>query len=136
MAAAAWGSTNVTVDCDIAFATDGDNIEVLAKALRQQNGRPVRGGGPDAVDPKLIAASPFLHLDSDVGLSDLIGRLPGVGAFDILHANAEERIIGSTVVRVAALDHIIAMKEAAGRVRDLLHLTELKAIRDDLNQDG
>ena len=35
-------------------------------------------------------------------------------------------------VRVASLDHLIAMKEATGRTKDKLHATELRVISDEL----
>ena len=40
--------------------------------------------------------------------------------------------IHGQAVRVASIDHLIAMKEAAGRPQDKLHAMELRTISDEL----
>ena len=37
-------------------------------------------------------------------------------------------------IRVASLDHVIAMKEASGRPRDLLMASEYRVISDELRR--
>jgi hypothetical protein len=46
--------------------------------------------------------------------------------------------VEGVLIRVASLDHLIAMKEAAGRTKDKLMATEYRAISDELRapRDG
>ena len=48
--------------------------------------------------------------------------------------SSEELLIEGVRIRVASLDHVIAMKEASGRPRDLLMASEYRVISDELRR--
>ena len=51
-------------------------------------------------------------------------------AFAELLRDAVAKDLGGTVVRIAGIDHLIVMKQAAGRARDLDDIDKLRQIRD------
>jgi hypothetical protein len=133
MALVVHGGHNLTFDADIAFSTDGVNVDRLVEALAQVNARMKRGGAP--VDAQMIRAAPFLHLDSDVGLLDLVPNPPGM-PFDQLHERALKLTVGGEEVFVASLKDIKLMKIAAGRPQDLFHLAEIMTIEQAQREDA
>jgi predicted nucleotidyltransferase len=53
----------------------------------------------------------------------------GSKGYEQLLAGSIEAVIDGTAVRVAGIDDLIAMKKAAGRPKDRLHLEELYAVK-------
>lgn len=52
-------------------------------------------------------------------------------AFTSLFHDAESKVIDGIPVRVASIEHLIEMKQAAGRPRDLDDIAKLRQIRDE-----
>lgn len=74
-----------------------------------------------------VRGSSYITLD----LSDPAGAPP----YAALRAEAgEELVVEGVRIRVASLDHLIAMKEAAGRPKDLLMASEYRVISDELRR--
>jgi len=65
---------------------------------------------------------------TDAGDLDVLGQLSGIESFESLHANAVQMELFGLQVRVASLADLIAMKRAAGRPKDQLHLQELERL--------
>lgn len=129
MAMVAHGANYLTNYCDVAFATDAENEELLCQALRQLDARLSRGGG--LVDHTMLAA-PFLHLNSEAGPLDIIRRPTGIDSFDGLFERSVLVTVDGVVFRIASLDDLIAMKTDTHRDKDKLHLIELKALKNRL----
>jgi hypothetical protein len=51
--------------------------------------------------------------------------------FADLLAGSVVAVVGSTPVRIASIEHLIAMKESAGRDRDAADIDALRQLRDD-----
>lgn len=66
------------------------------------------------------------------GAVDILGETSGAPSYAELRRASTEQVISNHRVRVASIDHLIAMKEAAGRTKDKLHATELRVISDEL----
>ncbi len=74
-----------------------------------------------------------LHLETDLGLLDLVAHVPSVGTyFDVLK-NAEEIELYGKPAFVISLDDLIISKKSLGRHRDLMVVEELEAVKKEKN---
>lgn len=125
------GSSHLTDDLDVVYARDEANLETLARALAIF--RPRLRGAPEDLpfrwDARTLRAGLNFTLVTDLGSLDLLGHAPGAPAFEVLDAGAVRLDVGSMVVPVASLDDLIAMKRAANRPKDQVHLLELEALK-------
>ena len=131
IAAIAHGSPQYTRDLDIVFATTDQNLARLSRAL-QDLGAKLRGvidDVPFVPDERTLQHVRLLTLDTEEGPLDVMVQPDGSKGYDQLRAGSIEAIVGGTVVRVAGLDDLIAMKRASGRPKDRVHVEELEAIK-------
>jgi hypothetical protein len=135
LAGIARGSSYPSYDVDIAYAGDDDNLEHLAAALREL-GATLRGAPADLpfqLDARTLRASAHLTFSTPFGSLDILNDPDGAPQYDRLKAAAGEPVtIEGERVRVASLDHLIAMKEASGRPKDKLMATEYRTLSDEL----
>lgn len=78
----------------------------------------------------------FLNLKTDVGEIDILPLPAGIDSFEGLWERSVEMDLGGFMVRVASLEDLAAMKRAANRPKDQLHLMEIAALirlRDEEN---
>lgn len=139
LAAKAHGSPTLTVDIDICYARDRDNLERLAAVLGEM-GTVLRGAPPDLPfhpDRRTLERGDSFTFTTDFGDLDILGTPSGTTGFAELDANAEEADLGEhLVVRIASLDDLIRMKRAAGRQKDRIELEVLGALRDEIDRSG
>ncbi len=135
LAMRAQGSAHITDDFDICYRRTPENISALAQALASLH--PYLRGAPPGLPFRLDAATLQAGLNfilvTDLGDLDLLGEVSGIGTFDQVSTQAEERTMFNLKVRVLTLDGLIVSKRAAGRAKDrnhLLELEELVKIRD------
>jgi hypothetical protein len=137
MAGAARGSAFITLDVDVACDRSEANLERLAEALRELEAT-LRGappGLPFVLDARTLSAGANFTFDTRFGPLDILSDPPGAPAYATLREQAgEELLVEGISIRVASLDHLIAMKEAAGRPRDLLAASEYRVISDELRR--
>jgi hypothetical protein len=125
------GSPRNTKDLDITFATDDANLDALGQVLLSVNGR-LRGVEepvPFVPDGRTLRNISLLTLVTDLGWLDLLVDPPGGPPYAELRADAMDVDIGGATIKVANIDHLIAMKKAAGRLRDLADIDELEEIK-------
>lgn len=125
------GSSRLTLDLDICYARDPENLGRLAAALAPY--RPRLRGAPAELpflwDERTLASGLNFTLTTDLGDLDILGEIPGVGAYAQVAARASELLVGGSRVRIMDLDGLERSKRAAGRAKDLLDLAEIAEIR-------
>ncbi len=122
------GSAHITDDIDFGVARDTQNLETLVEALAPYH--PSLRGAPPGLpffwDVRTLKNIMNITLQTDLGSVDLFGELAGSGSFEQLWDSAAILELNGLSVRVASIPMLIAMKRAARRPKDLLHLMELE----------
>lgn len=135
LAGMARGSSYPSYDLDLAYARDSENLERLAATLREL-GATLRGapaGLPFQLDAKALSEGANFTFDTRFGPLDILGEPAGAPPYERLREGTGKRLlIEDEPVAVASLDHLIAMKEAAGRPKDKLMATEYRVLSDEL----
>jgi hypothetical protein len=134
----AHGVIRPSKDLDIVPDPDSANLERLAKLLTAIDARHVGLGdfSPDEFPfdptrPEDLRAGANFRLETRLGDLDVMQWVPGIDADPAYEALAMASIQGELdgiPLRVCGREHLIAMKRAAGRPRDLDDLQRLGAI--------
>lgn len=126
----AWGVVRGTKDVDVVIATDPDNVERVAEVAVDAGGRVHQGEallGTTLSVAAALASGEQVAIETDLGRLDVVQGLDGVPAFEDLRSRATEaEILGSTVW-ICSREDLRAMKQAAGRTRDLADVEDLDA---------
>ncbi|HEX2393612.1 MAG TPA: helix-turn-helix domain-containing protein [Solirubrobacterales bacterium] len=136
---AGWvhGSAYPTYDLDVAYARDRGNLQRLAAALVELKAR-WRGGPPDLpieLDAAMLYNGANFTFTTPFGHFDVLGELSGVRDYDDLRREARIESYDGLEIRVASIDHLIAMKRAANRVKDRLMVLEYKELANRVRPD-
>lgn len=129
----AHGSNYPTYDLDVAYARDHANVVRLVAAL-EEIGVKLRGGPEDLpfqLDPRTIENGANFTFVTRFGDFDVLAEPGAIRSYDELKAAAETKTIFGFDVKVASIDHLIAMKRAAARAKDRLMLEEYIVIADE-----
>jgi hypothetical protein len=125
------GSSRVTIDLDVCYARDRENLRRLASALAPF--RPRLRGAPAELpflwDERTLASGLNFTLATDLGDVDIMGEVPGVGGFREVEAGASLLDVAGLRVKVMDVGTLERSKRAAGRAKDLLDLAELVEIK-------
>lgn len=138
LAGLAHGSSYPTYDLDVAYARDRANLERLAAALGELD-LTLRGAPSDLpfqVDAQTLENGANFTFDTEYGRFDILGDVPGVRSYEQLRSRSTPAEIEGTTVRVASLDHLIAMKRAANRTKDKLMVEEYIVLADEQGRAG
>ena len=125
------GSTRLTVDLDISYARDSQNLERLVSALAPFHPH-LRGAPVDLPfiwDAQTLRSGLNFTLKTDLGDIDLLGEVTGIGGYDAVARLASEQEVAGLRLAVLSLDGLERAKRAAGRVKDLLDLEEISEIK-------
>jgi hypothetical protein len=131
IAAILHGSAQSTFDLDISFATDPGNLRALGDVLVELGARlkGVTDNIPFVPDAETLRRADMLTMVTPLGELDVLARPAGSRGYEALRRNAERFDVGGFVVLVASIDDLIAMKQTAGRHKDLAAVEELEAIK-------
>jgi predicted nucleotidyltransferase len=132
-AAIAHGSARVTLDVDVVYARDAENVRRLAGALAPYD--PYLRGAPPGLpfrwDEPTIRAGLNFTLTTKLGDIDFLGEVAGGGNYEQLLGHSEEVELYGTRCRVVTLESLIQLKRAAGRPKDLEVIAELQALLEE-----
>ena len=125
------GSARVTRDLDVCYSREPDNLERLAAALAPFAPvlRDAPEGLPFVLDVATLKAGLNFTLTSAAGDIDLMGELPGLGAFPVTYRLSEPMAIYGRDVQVLSLEGLERAERAAGPLKDLADLAEIIEIR-------
>lgn len=120
MAGLSHGSSYPSYDLDIVYARDRQNIQRLVEALREIGVR-LRGAPaalPFLLDAKTIENGSNFTFITPHGDFDILGHADGMPGYAELRSASSVRDILGLDIRVASIEHLIAMKRAANRPKD------------------
>lgn len=137
MAGVVRGSSYPTYDVDIAYARARENLERLAAALNDL-GATLRGAPADLpfiLDARTLENGAHFTFETPHGSLDILTDPDGAPRYDELkRAAGEPEELEGVLILVASLDHLIAMKDAAGRTKDQLMATEYRMLSDEIKK--
>ena len=136
LAGLAHGSSYPTYDVDIAYARDEANLDRMGATLLEM-GATLRGADPGLplqLDGRMLANGMDFTFDTRLGPLDLLGESDGMPDYERLRDAATPVEIDGVEVRIASLDHLIAMKTAAGRPKDVLMVSEYLALAEEIER--
>jgi len=129
------GFARATKDLDIVPAPSEENMERLAHALSEMGAQHIGVGdfSPEEfpfnpTDPAQLAEGANFRLETSHGPLDIMQWVAGIDA-DLAYSELAPKAVPvafrNKEIRVCALDHLLAMKRAAGRPQDLADLRRL-----------
>lgn len=133
MAGIAHGSSYPSYDLDVVYARNPANIARLVAALEEIGVR-LRGGPEDLpfqLDTRTIENGANFTFVTPFGDFDILAEVAGIRSFEDLASAAKESEVAGISVRIASIDHLIAMKRAANRTKDKLMVEEYIVLADE-----
>lgn len=129
------GFDRLTADVDIVIDLSAESVRDAVRALTQAGYRPLAPVDPIALaDPEQRQQwqttrnmRVFSFWDSSNARPTVDVMLEPMIPFEDLWAEATPVKIGDHELRVASIEHLILMKEAAGRTQDLADIERLRA---------
>jgi predicted nucleotidyltransferase len=125
------GSPRLTFDVDVCYKRSAENLERLAKALREIKPT-LRGAPPDLpfiIDAKSLALGSNFTFKTAFGDFDLLGSVEPIGAYEQLITDAESFPVEEMQLKCISLDHLIRVKDFINRPKDQQSLMQLAAIK-------
>jgi len=138
LAANLHGSARVTLDVDVVYARNRDNIGRVVEALRSFT--PYLRGAPPGLpftwDEKTIRMGLNFTLTTTLGDIDLLGEVAGGGNYEQLLPHSLELEAFGMKLRCVTLERLIQLKRAAARPKDWEALAELQALLEERRRLG
>jgi predicted nucleotidyltransferase len=130
LAVNAWGVVRGTKDVDIVIDADPANLKAVAEVAVAAGGHVQRGeallGTPFSIADEL-AGNEQVAIETDLGRLDVVQGLEGVPSYQELRARACAAEVLGVRVAVCSREDLRAMKQAAGRPRDLVDVEDMDA---------
>jgi predicted nucleotidyltransferase len=133
LAGIAQGSSYPTFDVDLAYARDKANMTRLVGALTDI-GVSLRNAPPDLpfqLEVRTFENGANFTFATRFGDLDVLGDIKGIHSYAELREASELKVVAGVEVRVASIDHLIAMKRASNRTKDKLMVEDYLVIADE-----
>jgi len=132
-AAAMHGSARSTLDVDVVYARDRENIRRLVEAMKPHSPylRGAPPGLPFVFDEKTVRNGLNFTLTTALGDIDFLGEVAGGGTYEQLLPHSVEVSAFGCKFLCVSLERLIQLKRAAGRPRDLEAIAELQALLEE-----
>lgn len=136
LALGAWGVVRGTKDCDIVPDPDAANLDMLSATVvglggHVQQGESLLGSEPSIA--ALLRGGKRAMITTELGNLDIVHGLAGVPPYEELKAAAVEVELAGVTLAICSIEHLRAMKRAAGRPRDLVDLDDLAAAQPEVS---
>jgi len=117
------GSAYPTYDLDLVYAAGSQDglASVLNELTIQVNGTDLGRGTVHS-------------FETQFGTVDILREIPAIASYSELKRDSRQESIAGVQVRVASLDHLIAMKRASNRVKDRIMLLEYVELADEVRR--
>ncbi len=137
LAARLQGFPRMTADADITPATDPENLQRLARALRALDARVYTESIPEGLafdcSPQMLTRADMWNLITTAGRLDIAFRPSGTEGYDDLARHAARFTIYGDELLAARLEDIIRSKQAANRPQDR---QDVEVMREMLTRRG
>ena len=130
VAARAHGSTRITEDLDICYASHPDNVHRLARLLASWDAYPrgIERDLPFFMDTQTFKTTPVMTLATREGALDVFDAVKGVGDFESVQSSSVVVDAGAFRFRALSLEGLLKAKRATGRPKDIDQIPELEAL--------
>lgn len=128
LALGSWGVVRGTKDCDIVPDPAPENLDRLAHLVAELGGHVQLGEsllGSEQSIAALLRSGERALIATQLGDLDVVQGLDGVLAYAELRERAIDVEMAGVLIPICSLEHLRAMKRAAGRPRDLVDLDDL-----------
>jgi hypothetical protein len=134
LAATLQGTTRVTSDMDVAYATDGRNVERLCDVINQFEPQRMLLGRPHGaitLTPDLLKREPRLQLSTTIGEIDLLRDVDGFRSYSAIKTLSEPFEVpeGGGTARILSIEGLLKAKRAMRRPKDEQDIVELEALK-------
>lgn len=138
LAAAIHGTTRVTRDIDIVYATFAENLVRLCAVLnRFEPRRMLLGkaeGGIIVLTPAMLRRERVVQIATAVGEIDLLDRIQGFSSYGFLKTQSCIQDVG-VPVPVLSIEGLLRAKRSMSRAKDLHDVVELEALEEARRAD-
>ena len=136
LAARLHGSPTITDDLDISHSKERANLELLAAALADMSAYLPLPDPDDRLDVtldwRLLHTADNFTFSTDFGPLDCLAHPAGIESYDELKRDAAAMDLDGIRIRVASIDDLMRMMQAAGRRKDLIELEILAALKEEI----
>ena len=135
LAANLHGSTRVTRDIDIAYATHHENVQRLCAVINRFEPRAMVLGEPEGdvltLTPDRLKRERILKLHTTIGELDMLNSIEGFKSYGQIKKLSEaSEIANGLMVPVLSVSGLLKTKRALRRPKDLQDIIELEAIQE------
>ena len=136
LAISAHSTGYITTDLNFCYLRTRENLKRIVTALTpfKPRFRQFPENLPFIWDERTLQSGTNFTLVTTIGDIDLLGEVAGIGDFEAVKKESVVDTLYDCEVRILTVEGLIKAKRAAGRIKDLLVLPELEALKEMLSE--